>query len=169
VYSRYPEQPLVLRSGAVIGFDVVVRDCDEALGAPAWTSWGPSAQFKAFDSSLLGDLVLVEGYDAPGFVSGTITQCHDPYADHVLRVFRGDAWMGEYPTDREGRFHLMLPPGDYTVRLGEPGDEVRLYLDTFTVSSGSMVKPRLRIAMNGFSRLRHETAALFRSGGSRGD
>ncbi len=161
VYTRYPVQPLRLTPGRVLGFDAAVRDCDNPSELSTWNTWGPNSPAKVFDTSLLGDLVLAERYEDLGFVSGTVTRCRDPYADHTLHVYRGNEWVGEFTTDRSGRFRLMLPPGNYTVRSGESSEVDRFYLDTFTVVSGSLVKPRLHIAMNGFFRLRYETVAFF--------
>ena len=162
VYSRYPEQPLRLMTGGVIGFDVAVRDCDHVLGASSWTSWGPSAKTKVFDTSLLGDLVLIDRYEDLGFVSGTITRCREPYANRTLRVYRGTDWIGEYSTDPTGSFRLMVPPGNYTVRPAEVYGDERFSLNTFSVTPGALVKTRFHIAMNGFTRLRYETAAFSR-------
>lgn len=162
VYTRFPEQPLRLMPGGVIGFDVVVRDCDHIPGDSSWSAWGPPRLDKAYDTSLLGNLVLVERYEDLGFVSGAVTRCGKPCAGCKLHVYRENAWIGEYTADRTGNFQLMLPPGNYTVQPGETNKEKRFFLDTFTVSSGAMVKSRLNIAMNGFARLRYETPDFHR-------
>ncbi len=163
VYERYPEQPGRLVPGRVIGFDVAIADKDSVGDNPAWITWGTCKKYKAYDTTSLGDLVLVERYSDLGVVSGEIRRGDEAYAGRTLELFRGIERVGEYRTDYRGAFRLVLPPGTYSVKTGNPEASDRLFLDTFTVTPGCIVYPRFCVAMNGFTRLRSEAAEFMRT------
>ena len=138
VFDQYPDSPTKLVAGKTIGFDVAAVDKDSKADPPAWICWAPIGRRKAWDASLLGDLVLVESYEDLGTLAGTVVHAKDkkPYSRQIIDAYRGDQPGGSVRTDAAGRYHLRLLPGEYTLRPGrqpgtltaKPGRKAGIYL-----------------------------------------
>jgi len=59
VFEKFPKSTVDLRSGIVVGFDVVVVDEDH-WGTAAWVSWGPSVADKSGSPGRIGRLKLLD-------------------------------------------------------------------------------------------------------------
>lgn len=55
-------------------------------------------------------------------------------------VKKGDATVASFTTDAEGRFHVSLPPGHYTVRREDPGARAGHWEFEVDVVSGAVAK-----------------------------
>lgn len=117
-FDHYPDAPTKLAPEKTIGFDVVAADKDTETDTPAWICWAPFGSLKHFNADLLGDLILVESYADLGTLAGIATKEKKPYSGLVIEAYRGDDEpAGSVQTDAEGRYHLTLQPGKYTLRV----------------------------------------------------
>lgn len=55
-------------------------------------------------------------------------------------VKKADARVASFTTDAEGRFHVLLPPGQYTVLREDPGARIGHWRWEVEVLPGSMAK-----------------------------
>ena len=63
-----------------------------------------------------------------------------PAANLKFVVKKEDATVASFTTDAEGRFHVSLPPGHYTVRREDPGARIGHWQFEVEVVSGSIAK-----------------------------
>ena len=63
-----------------------------------------------------------------------------PAADLKFVVKKEDATVASFTTDAEGRFHVSLPPGHYTVGREDPGARIGHWHFEVEVVSGSIAK-----------------------------
>jgi hypothetical protein len=63
-----------------------------------------------------------------------------PAADLKFAVKKDDATVASFTTDAEGRFHVSLPPGHYTVMREDPGARIGHWQFEVEVVSGSIAK-----------------------------
>jgi hypothetical protein len=63
-----------------------------------------------------------------------------PAADLKFVVKKEDATVASFTTDAEGRFHISLPPGHYTVLREDPGAKIGHWQFEVEVVSGSIAK-----------------------------
>ena len=113
--GRKTEGAAQVCSGMSLGVDVVLCDRDED-GSFSWVSWGPlSAKFR---SDRLGDIVLVPSSRDVGSVSGTLVWEDGTPGRHLPLLIGArddDALYIHTRTDREGRYRVDLPSGEYRV------------------------------------------------------
>jgi hypothetical protein len=63
-----------------------------------------------------------------------------PVANLEFVVKKEEARMASFTTDSEGRFHVSLPPGHYTVLREDPGARIGHWRFEVEVVSGSIAK-----------------------------
>jgi hypothetical protein len=63
-----------------------------------------------------------------------------PAADLKFVVKKEDATVASFTTDAEGRFHISLPPGHYTVMREDPGARIGHWQFEVEVVAGSIAK-----------------------------
>jgi len=104
-----------LRPGMPLGLDVVLRDWDED-GSSSWMAWGTGPHNYAFYS--MGDVVLVEGEEEKGRLSGQLTwEDGTGVARSKVRIHALDSeslWV-TLKTDRQGNYAAELPTGMYRI------------------------------------------------------
>jgi CubicO group peptidase (beta-lactamase class C family) len=106
---------------AVIGFDVVALDRDgpDRYSHVCWTP----GEDKETTNAELGDAWLLSAPVSPVTVTGQtawvgVDRAEPPRRIHARR--RGDAaFFVSAPTERQGRFKLELPPGEYEFRAAD--------------------------------------------------
>jgi hypothetical protein len=65
-----------------------------------------------------------------------------PAGNVEFAVKKEDARVASFTTDPEGRFHILLPPGHYTVLREDPGARIGHWRWEVEVVSGSMARVR---------------------------
>ncbi|MBI4311372.1 MAG: carboxypeptidase regulatory-like domain-containing protein, partial [Chloroflexi bacterium] len=113
-----------LGPGTVLGFDVAVCDKD-ADGSFTWANWGRGVA-KEQSAERRGDIVLVEEEKQAGTLRGR-AQWTDAgqaltHAKIRLQSMASKALWVQTETDREGRFAMELPAGEYLVEV-RPGGQ----------------------------------------------
>ena len=63
-----------------------------------------------------------------------------PAANLQFVVKKEDARVASFTTDAEGRFHVSLPPGHYTVVREDPGSRIGHWHFEVEVVSGAIAK-----------------------------
>lgn len=110
-------EPVELRPGRILSFDVVAVDNDGPGDTSAWIAWTPNR--AKHQPPNVGRLILADGplgalrVDARG---GGV-----PLEGARYEVWQGDRLILADVTDAEGFARQPLPPGSYTVRLNTNG------------------------------------------------
>ncbi len=115
LYASFPGQPLEVRPGKTIGFDVAITDADGDEPGN-WVSWSPGMG-KVYSADLYGNLVLLKGYRELGTLSGTLTGGPLPAAGVALEVLQAGELVAALRPDAQGQYRLRLLPGEYTLRV----------------------------------------------------
>jgi hypothetical protein len=63
-----------------------------------------------------------------------------PAGNLEFAVKRGEARVAAFTTDAEGRFHVSLPPGHYTVLREDPGAKIGHWRFETDVKPGEVIK-----------------------------
>lgn len=105
-----------LAPGTSVGIDIVVGDKDED-GSFSWMAWGRGT-VKSSSVERLGDALLVESERDIGTISGTVTAqaSGEPYGGLAVEARRDQNAAGSARSDSDGRYQLMLLPGEYSLR-----------------------------------------------------
>jgi len=128
--------PVQVRSGLSVGFDVAVCDRD-ADGSFSWMAWGQGIS-KVREPHRQGDLVLTPPGAAVGSVQGRVTWSELGTGVvgakvRITAVGRPELWVTA-ATDRLGAYEAVLPAGQYLVEVQLGRQAVPSH--TVTVGSG---------------------------------
>jgi hypothetical protein len=120
VFEKFPKSTVDLRSGIVIGFDVIAVDKDDDWENAAWVSWGPSVADKSSSSGRIGRLQLL---DETGNWSAVAPPDMEQF-DRDMDKFGED--MGEFGEDmgRFGQEIARLATGAAALGLEEAAREL---------------------------------------------
>ena len=129
-------EPVELRAGSVLSFDVSVGDKDRD-GSFSWIAWGRGSSKLAFDDRR-GDLLLVEDAAALGRLEGRIVWQGRGITQRQARIQStndaGFRLMAE--ADAEGRFATDVPAGRYRVQVvgqDDAGEGIEVDVDPASV------------------------------------
>ena len=143
----YEAEPVELRAGSVLSFDVSVGDKDRD-GSYSWIAWGRGSTKVTFDQRR-GDLLLVEKAADLGRLEGRILWQEPGIRPGRTRIqFTKDTdfyLMAE--ADAEGRFTADVPAGSYRARIvGQDDSEEDIEIE---VDPGSVREVELLMSPQG--------------------
>lgn len=158
LYDNYPDRKTILQAGKTVGFDIAVVDRDNdgipvnnpAGGSTAWVCWAQFGTLKAFDTDLLGDLVLMENQKGLGMIRGQVAseESGKPCENLDIDVFRDGKPAGRVKTGLSGKYEFPARSGMYTLKP-HPGQDIRnLVPETVEISAGKRVNVKLAAAIH---------------------
>ncbi len=124
------DEPVELRPGLILSFDVVAVDNDGPGDTSAWIAWTPNR--AKHQPPNVGRLILASG--PLGTLRVDARGGEAPLEGARYEVWQGDGLVMADITNAEGLARQPLPPGSYTVRLNTNG--YRALAEAIDIDSG---------------------------------